>query len=537
MNDGGLGPAGALAPRPPPAPTPEKRRDAELIQCGLKNAQGERSAQYQTLMELFRTVAREGNDTLGKAEFAAFAWQHLGASPADAHRWFVASDVDGSGRLNPHEFAVLCRAMPRFGYDETRDASVPALAELRARVAVATRPSTFAIDERSCVGDPSPTTPRFMSAPAGPAFVNAGFELDDALRLDADESDWRGPLACARDTDEYRTAQRVVDVAQWLAEEAKRAPDSADREWRTMGTPDDALAFLLGSADREAQARRIARLACEAKRVARAQPAVVRVPAPAKIFGDTHGQFRDLLLLFAHHGFPSHRGGDVETTAYVFNGDFVDRGAHQLEVVTFLFALKVLYPHRVFLIRGNHEFRSQSVGMGELGFAEHVRRRSSDDVYETIHDTFEWLPLAAVVGDVVGVMHGGVGDGRWRLEHLAATPRPLRELSDPGVPPCATQALWSDPSDSDADMAQGVHGNPGRGDGIALFGSMPAQNHFYWAGSRRRRGRRDVVRGRVPRRRRAICPRTTRGGGVGTRLRGAGVGRPRAGHGWPQVRT
>ena len=60
---------------------------------------------------------------------------------------------------------------------------------------------------------------------------------------------------------------------------------------------------------------------------------MVRVCAPAKVFGDLHGQLRDLLLLFAHHGFPSHRGGDVEAVAYVFNGDFVDRGAHQLEVL------------------------------------------------------------------------------------------------------------------------------------------------------------------------------------------------------------
>ena len=56
------------------------------------------------------------------------------------------------------------------------------------------------------------------------------------------------------------------------------------------------------------------------------------------------GQLRDLLLLFREFGFPSHRRGDIECTNYIFNGDFVDRGAHQLECVTLLFALKALYP-------------------------------------------------------------------------------------------------------------------------------------------------------------------------------------------------
>jgi hypothetical protein len=66
------------------------------------------------------------------------------------------------------------------------------------------------------------------------------------------------------------------------------------------------------------------------------------VSAPCKVFGDIHGQLRDLLLLFREFGFPSHRRGDVEYIHYIFNGDFVDRGAHQLECVTILFALKVM---------------------------------------------------------------------------------------------------------------------------------------------------------------------------------------------------
>jgi hypothetical protein len=56
----------------------------------------------------------------------------------------------------------------------------------------------------------------------------------------------------------------------------------------------------------------------------------------------------------------------------VFNGDFVDRGQHQLEVVCLLFALKVLYPSRVWLIRGNHEFRKLNDNMGVMGFKVHL---------------------------------------------------------------------------------------------------------------------------------------------------------------------
>ena len=165
--------------------------------------------------------------------------------------------------------------------------------------------------------------------------------------------------------------------------------------------------------------------------------------------------------------------GDVELTSYVFNGDWVDRGAHQLEVVLLLFSLKVLYPARVFLVRGNHEFRSQSEAMGAGGFMHHVKARFVAEgvrvaatVYEAIHHTFEWLPLAAVIAEAVLVLHGGLGDGTWTVKDLASTSRPIRELA-PGT--CAMQALWSDPSDSDEAMARGVHAS-GRGPGIPTFG-------------------------------------------------------------------
>jgi hypothetical protein len=87
------------------------------------------------------------------------------------------------------------------------------------------------------------------------------------------------------------------------------------------------------------------------------EPSMVSVRVPARVFGDIHGQIGDLLRLFRAYGRPD-SCGDVMLVDYVFNGDFVDRGAHSCEVVLLLLALKLLYPRRIFLIRGNHESRA-----------------------------------------------------------------------------------------------------------------------------------------------------------------------------------
>ena len=45
--------------------------------------------------------------------------------------------------------------------------------------------------------------------------------------------------------------------------------------------------------------------------------------------------------------------------AAVRQGDYVDRGAHSLETICLLLALKIEHPAHVHLIRGNHEVRRQ----------------------------------------------------------------------------------------------------------------------------------------------------------------------------------
>lgn len=91
-------------------------------------------------------------------------------------------------------------------------------------------------------------------------------------------------------------------------------------------------------------------LCAKAREVLALESNLQRVQPPVTICGDIHGQFFDLLELFKV-------GGDVPATNYVFMGDYVDRGKHSVKTILLLFALKVRYPDRITLLRGNHESR------------------------------------------------------------------------------------------------------------------------------------------------------------------------------------
>lgn len=87
-----------------------------------------------------------------------------------------------------------------------------------------------------------------------------------------------------------------------------------------------------------------------------------------KIFGDIHGQITDLNKLFESFGSPDDGpNGDIETTNYLFLGDYIDRGTKSLETLILLFTLKMKYPENIFLLRGSHEDIkiNKSMGFGD----------------------------------------------------------------------------------------------------------------------------------------------------------------------------
>ncbi|PKS09284.1 hypothetical protein jhhlp_003898, partial [Lomentospora prolificans] len=264
---------------------------------------------------------------------------------------------------------------------------------------------------------------------------------------------WRQPLSRPPNLSlSPRNPMRPFSRFPWIPKMPSLPGSSSSRALALAAFPSMRLTFALlpGSASvdldecisrlykKELLAESVIEAICaKTKELLMRESNVIHVQAPITVVGDIHGQFYDLIEIFKI-------GGYCPDTNYLFLGDYVDRGMFSVETISLLVCLKLRYPNRVHLIRGNHESRgvTQSYGF----YTECSRKYGNANVWHYFTDMFDFLTLSVVINDQIFCVHGGLSPSIHSIDQIKIIDR-FREIPHEG--PMA-DLVWSDP-DPDRD--------------------------------------------------------------------------------------
>ena len=167
---------------------------------------------------------------------------------------------------------------------------------------------------------------------------------------------------------------------------------------------------------------------------------LVEVTSPCTVIGDIHGNLSDLISMeqTIWHRLPF--GGNL-----LFLGDYVDRGRWGVECALYVFSLKVLFPHKVTLLRGNHEIRKiqEKYSFQDECIAKY--QQQGRIIWDMLNEVFDRLPIAAILDDAIFCVHGGIPAGsNITLDTIAQHNR--LDIRSPDIDQdMVWDMLWSDP--------------------------------------------------------------------------------------------
>ena len=180
---------------------------------------------------------------------------------------------------------------------------------------------------------------------------------------------------------------------------------------------------------------------------------VIHIRTPVTVVGDMHGQFHDMLEMFRI-------GGKIPDTNYLFLGDYVDRGLYSVETIMLLITLKLRYPNRIHLLRGNHESRqiTQSYGF----YTECLNKYGgSSKVWSLITDLFDYFVLACIIDNELFCVHGGLSPNVQTIDQIRIIDR-FREIPHDGA---MADLVWSDPEENNMNTRDPSFSNNNSGNG------------------------------------------------------------------------
>jgi len=229
-------------------------------------------------------------------------------------------------------------------------------------------------------------------------------------------------------------------------------------------------------------ARLLLSVADECMKIMAKEPTLLRLDPPVYVIGDLHGNYKD--FAYFAQAFGLWTSAEFVPARFLFLGDYVDRGLHSIETLAFVLSLKVRYPDKIFLLRGNHEC-SEINGDEELYMSGSFKSqckltygmRDGEELWNAFNRCFDMMPLAAVIDDKVFCVHAGIPRYIARnpdcniLETIASIPRPPSITDD-----LVFDLIWADPATLQEERFIGMDGFPPgfgrntRGPATCVFG-------------------------------------------------------------------
>lgn len=153
---------------------------------------------------------------------------------------------------------------------------------------------------------------------------------------------------------------------------------------------------------------------------------IIFLPKKGKliVIGDLHGSYEGIKVAF--------EDASPKRDYFLFLGDYGDRGDKSPEVYFVLFKLKIDFPNKIFLLRGNHEPPPYLMPYPHELPSQLERKYKSKEPYLALKEIWEELPVGALVKGKYLFLHGG----------LPVNLKSVKELENRES---LEEILWSDP--------------------------------------------------------------------------------------------
>lgn len=157
------------------------------------------------------------------------------------------------------------------------------------------------------------------------------------------------------------------------------------------------------------------------------------------VFGDTHG---NLISTYQHIKKITNNFDPSFSDHLIFNGDFVDRGLHGLELVIFLIMLKLTYPANIHLNRGNHEFSPTNRRFDLFNQIARLYPFHGTFLFNAVNTFFATLPVCTIVNESIFIVHGGLPATDFTIQDIFRLDRFTNSIDANDI---LTGLMWSDP--------------------------------------------------------------------------------------------